>query len=172
MRAGACSPSRATPPRASWRSRSAPSGRATPSTPGPEPLDAALIFAPAGELVPAALRACAPGGVVVCAGIHMSDIPSFPYELLWEERVVRSVANLTRDDAREMLALAPTIPIRTTVTEFALDDAETALSRLRARRDRGLRGAQGAVSCPAYGPRPVRLAAPQRAANASAAGVS
>ncbi len=101
------------------------------STPGPEPLDAALIFAPAGELVLAALRACAPGGVVVCAGIHMSDIPSFPYELLWEERVVRSVANLTRDDAREMLALAPTIPIRTTVTEFALDDAETALSRLR-----------------------------------------
>jgi propanol-preferring alcohol dehydrogenase len=100
--------------------------------PGPEPLDAALIFAPAGALVPAALRASAPAGVVVCAGIHMSDIPSFPYELLWEERVLRSVANLTRDDARELLALASTIPIRTTVTEFALEDAETALTRLRA----------------------------------------
>jgi propanol-preferring alcohol dehydrogenase len=100
--------------------------------PGPEPLDAALIFAPAGELVPAALRACAPGGVVVCAGIHMSDIPSFPYDILWEERVVRSVANLTRDDAREMLELAPRIPIRTTITTFPLEEAETALTRLRA----------------------------------------
>jgi propanol-preferring alcohol dehydrogenase len=100
--------------------------------PGPEPLDAAIIFAPAGPLVPAALRACAPGGVVVCAGIHMSDIPAFPYELLWEERSVRSVANLTRDDAREMLALAPRIPIRTTVTRFSLEEAETALARLRA----------------------------------------
>ncbi len=102
------------------------------TAPGPEPLDAAIIFAPAGALVPAALRACAPGGVVVCAGIHMSDIPSFPYELLWEERVLRSVANLTRDDAREFLALAPRVPIRTTVTRFALEDAETALARLRA----------------------------------------
>jgi propanol-preferring alcohol dehydrogenase len=100
--------------------------------PGPEPLDAALIFAPAGPLVPAALRACAPGGVVVCAGIHMSDIPSFPYELLWEERVLRSVANLTRDDARDLLALAPRIPIRTIVTTFPLGEAETALTRLRA----------------------------------------
>jgi len=100
--------------------------------PGPEPLDAALIFAPAGELVPAALRASAPGAVIVCAGIHMSDIPSFPYEILWEERVVRSVANLTRDDAREMLDLAPQIPIRTTITTFPLEQAETALSRLRA----------------------------------------
>ena len=100
--------------------------------PGPEPLDAALIFAPAGELVPAALRASAPGAVIVCAGIHMSDILSFPYELLWEERVLRSVANLTRDDAREMLALAPRIPIRTTVTMFPLEEAETALSCLRA----------------------------------------
>lgn len=100
--------------------------------PGPEPLDAALIFAPAGELVPAALRASAPGAVIVCAGIHMSDIPSFPYEILWEERVVRSVANLTRDDAREMLELAPKIPIRTTITTFPLEQAETALSRLRA----------------------------------------
>jgi propanol-preferring alcohol dehydrogenase len=100
--------------------------------PGPEPLDAALIFAPAGALVPAALRASAPGGVVVCAGIHMSDIPSFPYEALWHERVLRSVANLTRADAREFLALAPLIPVRTTVTPFALEDAETALTRLRA----------------------------------------
>ena len=99
--------------------------------PGPEPLDAALIFAPAGELVPAALRASAPGAVIVCAGIHMSDIPAFPYDILWEERVVRSVANLTRDDAREMLELAPKIPIRTTITRFPLEEAESALSRLR-----------------------------------------
>jgi propanol-preferring alcohol dehydrogenase len=105
--------------------------------PGPEPLDAALIFAPAGELVPAALRATAPGGVVVCAGIHMSDIPSFPYEALWQERVLRSVANLTRDDAREFLALAPRIPVRTTVEELALEDAETALARLRAGKING-----------------------------------
>src|SRR3954470_24065142 len=100
--------------------------------PGPEPLDAALIFAPAGALVPAALRACAPGGVVVCAGIHMSDIPSFPYRDLWEERVLRSVANLTRADAREFLSLAPQVPVRTHVTTFALEQAETALTRLRA----------------------------------------
>jgi propanol-preferring alcohol dehydrogenase len=105
--------------------------------PGPEPLDAAIIFAPAGELVPAALRACAPGGVVVCAGIHMSDIPSFPYELLWEERVLRSVANLTRDDAREFLTLAPRVPVRTTVTVFPLEEAEEALTRLRAGRIEG-----------------------------------
>ncbi len=100
--------------------------------PGPEPLDAALIFAPVGALVPAALRAVAPGGTVVCAGIHMSDIPSFPYADLWEERVLRSVANLTRADAREFLALAPQVPVRTTVTAFALEEAETALDRLRA----------------------------------------
>jgi alcohol dehydrogenase, propanol-preferring len=100
--------------------------------PGPEPLDAAIIFAPVGPLVPAALRATAPGGVVVCAGIHMSDIPSFPYRELWEERVVRSVANLTRDDARGLLALAPKVPIRTTVQEFPLEGAEEALTRLRA----------------------------------------
>jgi alcohol dehydrogenase, propanol-preferring len=105
--------------------------------PAPEPLDAALIFAPAGELVPAALRACAPGGVVVCAGIHMSDIPSFPYELLWQERVLRSVANLTRADAREFLALAPRVPVRTTVTVFALEQAEEALAALRAGRIEG-----------------------------------
>jgi len=107
------------------------------TAPAPEPLDAALIFAPAGELVPAALRATAPGGVVVCAGIHMSDIPSFPYADLWRERVLRSVANLTRADAREMLDLAPRIPIRTTVRTFALEEAETALAELRAGRIEG-----------------------------------
>jgi propanol-preferring alcohol dehydrogenase len=101
------------------------------TAPGPEPLDAAIIFAPVGPLVPAALRACAPGGVVVCAGIHMSDIPAFPYRDLWEERVVRSVANLTRADASALLALAPQVPIRTTVQEFPLEGAEEALTRLR-----------------------------------------
>jgi alcohol dehydrogenase, propanol-preferring len=105
--------------------------------PGPEPLDAAIIFAPAGPLVPAALRATAPGGVVVCAGIHMSDIPSFPYSIIWEERVLRSVANLTREDAREFLALAPQVPVRTIVQEFSLEQAEEALSRLRAGRIEG-----------------------------------
>ena len=99
--------------------------------PGPEPLDAALIFAPVGALVPAALRAVAPGGTVVCAGIHMSDIPSFPYADLWEERVLRSVANLTRADAEEFLELAPRVPVRTTVTVFPLAEAEEALGRLR-----------------------------------------
>ena len=98
----------------------------------PEPLDAALIFAPAGELVPRALAAVEAGGTVVCAGIHMSDIPSFPYELLWGERTVRSVANLTRADGEELLALAPQVPIRTTVHEFPLEQANDALSRLRA----------------------------------------
>jgi alcohol dehydrogenase, propanol-preferring len=102
--------------------------------PGPEPLDAAIIFAPVGALVPAALRATAPGGTVVCAGIHMSDIPSFRYRDLWQERVLRSVANLTRADAREFLEIAPRVPVRTTVQEFALEDAEEALSRLRAGR--------------------------------------
>ena len=105
--------------------------------PGPEPLAAAIIFAPAGALVPAALRATAPGGVVVCAGIHMSDIPSFPYSILWEERVLRSVANLTRADAEEFLAIAPRVPVRTAVQEFALEDAEEALERLRAGRIEG-----------------------------------
>src|SRR5215472_1722832 len=100
--------------------------------PAPEPLDAAIIFAPAGELVPAALRAVRPGGVVVCAGIHMSDIPSFAYELLWGERVLRSVANLTRADAEEFLALAPQVPVRTEVEAHPLEDAEVALRRLRA----------------------------------------
>jgi propanol-preferring alcohol dehydrogenase len=97
----------------------------------PEPLDAAIIFAPAGALVPAALRAVRKGGVVVCGGIHMSDIPSFPYEILWEERVLRSVANLTRDDAREFLALAPEVPIKTTVVPMPLASANDALKRLR-----------------------------------------
>src|SRR5215213_6676464 len=104
---------------------------------GPEPLDAAIIFAPAGELVPAALRATAPGGTVVCAGIHMSDIPSFPYRELWEERVLRSVANLTRGDAHEFLAVAPEVPVRTTVQEFPLEEAEAALDSLRAGRIEG-----------------------------------
>jgi propanol-preferring alcohol dehydrogenase len=97
----------------------------------PEELDAALIFAPAGELVPAALRATAKGGTVVCGGIHMSDIPSFPYELLWGERVVRSVANLTRRDGEELLELAPRVPIRTHVSTYPLEDTPRALADLR-----------------------------------------
>ncbi len=103
----------------------------------PEPLDAAIIFAAAGELVPAALRVTAKGGVVVCAGIHMSDIPSFPYDILWGERVVRSVANLTRDDAREFLALAPQVPVRTEVHRYPLEAAGQALEDLRAGRFEG-----------------------------------
>ena len=103
----------------------------------PEELDAAIIFAPVGALVPLALRAVRKAGVVVCAGIHMSDIPSFPYELLWGERVVRSVANLTRPDGEELLALAPKVPIRTEVETFALEDANEALDRLRSGRIRG-----------------------------------
>ena len=103
-------------------------------TPPPEPLDAALIFAPAGELVPAALRAVGPGGCVVCGGIHMSDIPRFPYRLLWQERSVRSVANLTRQDAEQFLALAPRVPVATTVEAFPLADANEALARLRSGR--------------------------------------
>ena len=105
---------------------------------GPEPLDAAIIFAPVGALVPAALRATAPGGVVVCAGIHMSDIPSFPYAILWEERVLRSVANLTRDDAREFLALAPQVPgAHRRSRRYPLEQANEALERLRAGRVEG-----------------------------------
>src|SRR5229473_42672 len=98
----------------------------------PEQLDAALIFAPVGALVPAALAATRKGGTVVCGGIHMSDIPAFPYALLWEERVVRSVANLTRRDAEEFLALAPQVPVRTHTETFPLAAADTALQRLRA----------------------------------------
>jgi propanol-preferring alcohol dehydrogenase len=105
---------------------------AGPTEPGPpEELDAAIIFAPAGELVPAALEAVCKGGVVVCAGIHMSDIPSFPYELLWGERVLRSVANLTRSDGEEFLELAPQIPIRTEVEVYPLEQANDVLDRLR-----------------------------------------
>ncbi len=103
----------------------------------PEELDAAIVFAPAGELVPAALRALAKGGTVVCAGIHMSDIPSFPYEILWGERQVRSVANLTRRDGEEFMALAPQVPVRTEVAEYPLEDANAALGDLRAGRLRG-----------------------------------
>jgi propanol-preferring alcohol dehydrogenase len=99
--------------------------------PPPAPLDAAIIFAPVGPLVPEALSRTSPGGIVVCAGIHMSDVPSFPYRLLWEERVVRSVANLTRRDAREFLALAGTLPIRTHVRAYPLRDANSALDDLR-----------------------------------------
>ncbi|NJK55920.1 MAG: zinc-dependent alcohol dehydrogenase family protein [Pleurocapsa sp. SU_5_0] len=97
----------------------------------PEELDAAIIFAPIGNLVPAALRAVGKGGIVVCAGIHMSDIPSFPYQILWEERVLRSVANLTRQDGDEFLALAPQIPIKTQVNAFSLSQANNALDALR-----------------------------------------
>jgi alcohol dehydrogenase, propanol-preferring len=100
-------------------------------------LDAAIIFAPAGELVPEALRALAPGGTVVCAGIHMSDIPSFPYELLWHEHAVRSVANLTRLDGEEFIALAPEVPIRTEVQVYRLTDANAALDDVRHGRVRG-----------------------------------
>jgi propanol-preferring alcohol dehydrogenase len=103
----------------------------------PGPLDAALIFAPAGELVPAALRAVRKGGTVVCGGIHMSDIPSLPYELLWGERVLRSVANLTRADAEAFLEIAPRVPVRTTVTTYPLAEAGRALDDLRAGRFEG-----------------------------------
>jgi alcohol dehydrogenase, propanol-preferring len=105
--------------------------------PAPEELDAAIVFAPAGELVPAALAAVAKGGSVVCAGIHMTDIPSFPYELLWGERVLRSVANLTRRDGEEFMALAPRVPVHTEVEAFPLARANEALARLRAGEIRG-----------------------------------
>jgi len=103
----------------------------------PVDLDAAIVFAPVGELVPAALRALAKAGVVVCAGIHMSDIPSFPYALLWGERVVRSVANLTRRDGEEFFELAPQVPVRTRVQPYPLEDANRALDDLRQGRVRG-----------------------------------
>ena len=103
----------------------------------PEELDAVIVFAPAGELVPAALRHVSKGGSVVCAGIHMSDIPSFPYEILWGERVLRSVANLTRADGDEFLELAPAIPVRTEVETFPLEAANEALDRLRRGAVRG-----------------------------------
>ncbi|MDJ0569240.1 MAG: zinc-dependent alcohol dehydrogenase family protein [Pleurocapsa sp. MO_192.B19] len=103
----------------------------------PEELDAAIIFAPVGKLVPAALKAVSKGGIVVCAGIHMSDIPSFPYQILWSERVLRSVANLTRRDGEEFLALAPQIPIQTEVTAFPLEQANDALNALRTGKIKG-----------------------------------
>lgn len=98
----------------------------------PEALDAAIIFAPVGALVPAALRAVRKGGTVICGGIHMSDIPAFPYDILWGERTVKSVANLTRQDAIDFLALAPTVPVKTHTEPFPLAEANTALDRLRA----------------------------------------
>jgi propanol-preferring alcohol dehydrogenase len=100
------------------------------TSPPPEPLDAALIFAPVGALVPAALKVLDPGGVVVCAGIHMSDIPSFSYDLLWMERQIRSVANLTREDGEELLEIAPKVPVRTEVKTYPLAEANTALDDL------------------------------------------
>jgi propanol-preferring alcohol dehydrogenase len=102
--------------------------------PPPRRLDSAILFAPVGPLVPEALRRVVPGGVVVCAGIHMSDIPSFPYRLLWEERTIRSVANLTRRDAREFLTLAGNIPPTTHIHEYPLADANRALDDLRGGR--------------------------------------
>jgi propanol-preferring alcohol dehydrogenase len=104
----------------------------------PEPLDAAIIFAPLGALIPPALRAVRKGGTVVCGGIHMSDIPSFPYDVLWGERTLLSVANLTRADAEEFLALAPQVPVRTETTAYPLAEANEVLARLRIG---GLRGA-------------------------------
>jgi alcohol dehydrogenase, propanol-preferring len=105
--------------------------------PPPARLDAAILFAPVGALVPEALSRVVPGGTVVCAGIHMSDIPSFRYDLLWEERVVRSVANLTRQDAVEFLRIAPGVPVRTRVQRYALGDANRALDDLRSGRVHG-----------------------------------
>ena len=105
--------------------------------PAPEPLDAAIIFAPAGELVPEALRASEAGATVVCAGIHMSEIPAFPYEILWGERTLRSVANLTRSDGVEFMRLAPEVPVRTRVRTYPLADAQDALDDLRAGRVHG-----------------------------------
>ena len=103
----------------------------------PAKLEAAIIFAPAGELIPQALKAVGKGGIVVCAGIHMSDIPSFPYSILWEERSVCSVANLTRRDGEEFMTLAPKIPVRTEVETFCLEDANDALNSLRSGKIRG-----------------------------------
>ena len=103
----------------------------------PEPLDAALIFAPVGELVPAALTHVKPGGAVVCGGIHMSDIPGFPYRDLWEERLIRSVANLTREDGRRFFEIAPRVPVRTTTVPYPLEEANRALDDLREGRIEG-----------------------------------
>jgi alcohol dehydrogenase, propanol-preferring len=103
----------------------------------PEPLDAALIFAPAGELVPVALRAVTKGGSVVCGGIHMTDIPSFPYDILWEERILRSVANLTREDGRDFFAIVEKAHVKTVITRFPLEQANEALTQFRAGRLEG-----------------------------------
>jgi propanol-preferring alcohol dehydrogenase len=105
--------------------------------PAPEELDAAIIFAPVGPLVPIALKAVVPGGRVVCAGIHMSDIPSFPYDILWKERTLCSVANLTRKDGEEFMAIAPRVPVKSHVVQYPLDEANEALEDLREGRLRG-----------------------------------
>ncbi len=103
----------------------------------PEKLDAAIIFASVGPLIPAALRVLAKGGIIVCGGIHMSDIPSFPYDDLWGERTITSVANLTRRDGEEFLALAPKVPIKTAIEEFPLEEANTALEKFRSGKTNG-----------------------------------
>jgi propanol-preferring alcohol dehydrogenase len=127
--------------------------------PPPEPLDAAIIFAPIGPLVPIALAAVAPGGAVVCGGIHMSEIPAFSYDLLWGERTLRSVANLTRSDGEEMLELAPRVPVETNVTTYPLEAVNDALDDLRAGRFLGAGVIDPALSWP--GPRD-GLRAPER----------
>ena len=131
------SPAAATRRRKHSRSRSARSGPAARTRLPPEPLDAAIIFAPVGALVPLALKAVKKGGRVVCGGIHMSDIPSFPYRLLWEERHVVSVANLTRADAREFLDIVPQAGVKTEVTRYPLAAANDALADLREGRLQG-----------------------------------
>ena len=103
----------------------------------PKELDAAIIFAPVGSLIPSALRVVRKGGVVVCGGIHMSDVPGFPYEILWGERILRSVANLTRQDAKEFLELAPKVPVRATIKNYRLEEANDALNALRDGRLKG-----------------------------------
>ena len=118
--------------RSGSRASSAPAGPVRPRSCRPKPLDGAIIFAPVGPLVPLALKALKKGGTLVLGGIHMSDIPAMPYSLLWGERVIRSVANLTRQDAVEFLKIAPRVPIRPHVTTFELADANAALNRLRA----------------------------------------
>ncbi len=137
--------------------------------PAPVPLDAAILFAPVGALVPAALRAVDKGGVVVCAGIHMSDIPSFPYAILWEERVVRSVANLTRQDGEEFLALAARLPLRVEVQSYPLDRAEEALEALRQGQREWLAGHPVRLLGGSHGP--VRLGQRHRGHAARRAGL-
>ena len=122
---------------ASWAGDTEWTSEVSPGADRPDELDAAIIFAPAGELVPVALRALAPGGSVVCAGIHMSDIPSFPYDDLWRERSIRSVANLTRRDGEEFMSLVGEAPVRVEVQKYALEDANRALDDLRAGSFRG-----------------------------------